>query len=206
MTLPVEQPRPRRYTVSEYLALERESKEKHEYRDGQIIAMAGGTYNHGLIAANLMGELRSALKGKPCHVADSTVRVRVPRTPLYTYPDMTVVCGEAQFDTHDSRGETLINPRVIIEVLSPTTEGYDRGEKFSRYRQLDSMEEYVLVSQDTPNVETFFRQGDGAWLLRAFQGLDAKARIGCLELELPLKEIYANVKFPPPPPEESKAV
>jgi Uma2 family endonuclease len=197
----VEQPPPRRYTISEYLAFEREAKEKHEYRDGQIIAMAGGTYNHGLIAANSLRIVGNALIGKPCRAVDSTVRVGVPRSALYTYPDITVVCGEAQFDSHDSRGETLTNPRVIVEILSPSTEGYDRGDKFSRYRRLESLEEYVLVSQDSPNVETFFRQNDGGWQFMAFSGLEAMARIRCLAIELPLKEIYAGVKFPPPPPE-----
>lgn len=201
MSLPIEHDRPRRYTVSEYLAYEQESKEKHEYRDGQIIAMAGGTYNHGVIVMNVGGELRQALKGKPCRVADRTVRVRIPRTPLFTYPDITVVCGEPQFDPQDPSGQTLANPRVIVEILSPTTEAYDRGEKFSRYRQLDSLEEYVLVSQDTANVETFFRQPDGGWLLMPFVGLEATARIRCLGIDLPLREVYANVTFPPPPPE-----
>jgi Uma2 family endonuclease len=119
MGLPLEPPRQRRYTVSEYLALESQSRDKHEYRDGEIIAMAGGTYNHGVIAANILRELGNALKGKPCRPADSTVRVGIPRTPLFTYPDITIVCGEPHFDPQDSGGQTLINPRVIIEVLSP---------------------------------------------------------------------------------------
>jgi Uma2 family endonuclease len=201
MASAVEQPRPRRYTISEYLAYERKAAERHEYRDGQIIAMAGQTYNHAVIAANLFGELGHALKGMPCRAADSSVRVRVPTTPLYTYADITIVCAEAQFDPQDPSGHTLVNPRVIIEILSPSTEAYDRGEKFSRYRRLESLEEYVLVSQDTPSVETFFRQGDGGWLLMAFSGLDATVRIRCLDVEVPLNEIYTNVKFPPPPPE-----
>ncbi len=199
MGLPLEQPPPRRYTISEYLAYEQQSQEKHEYRDGWIVAMAGGTYNHGVIAANVLREVGNALKGKPCRAADGTVRVRIPRTPLYTYPDITVVCGEPQFDPNDTSGQTLINPRVIVEVLSPSTEAYDRGEKFSRYRQLESLEEYVLVSQDVPAVETFIRQKDGGWLLMPYAGIEATARIRCLGIELPLSEIYANVTFPAPP-------
>ncbi len=171
MGLLVDQPPTRKYTISEYLAFEQDASEKHEYRDGWIVAMAGGTYNHGVIAANLIRELGNALKGKPCRVADSTVRVRIPRTPLYTYPDMTIVCGEAQFDSLDGSGKTLINPRVIVEVLSSSTEAYDRGEKFSRYRHLDSLEEYVVVSQDSPNVETFFRYPEGGWLMMPFSAL-----------------------------------
>ncbi len=113
--------------------------------------------------------------------------------------------AKTQFDPQGPSGQTLINPRVIIEVLSPSTEAYDRGEKFSRYRKLESLEEYVLVSQESPSVETFFRQPDGTWLLTAFSGLDATARIRCLKIDLHLKEIYANVDLPQPPLPEMSA-
>ncbi len=201
MASAIAKPEPRRYTISEYLAYEQEAAEKHEYRDGQIIVLTGEAYNHAVIAANLFGELGQVLKGTPCRAADNSVRIRIPTTSLYTYADISIVCGEAQFDPQDPSGHTLINPRVIVEVLSPSTEAYDRGEKFSRYRRLESLEEYVLVSQDAPSVETFFRQPDGGWLLMAYAGLESRARIRCLEAELPLSEIYAGVKFPPPPPE-----
>ncbi len=193
--LPVEK---RRYTVSEYLRYEQESLEKHEYRNGEIIAMAGGTYNHSLIAMNVGGELRSALKGKPCRALDSNMRVRIPRTPLFTYPDISVVCGEAKMDSSDPTLQTLTNPRVIVEILSPSTEAYDRGEKFARYRQIESLEEYVLVSQESAHVETFFRQAEGTWLFSAFDGAEARVRLRSLGLEIPVSEIYAGVEFPPP--------
>src|SRR2546423_1270394 len=124
MGLPVEK---RRYTVSEYLAFERTARERHEYRDGQIIAMAGGSYHHSLILSNLIGELHAALKGKPCRVLESNLRVRIQGTPLYMYPDATIICGKREIDPNDELLETVTNPRTIIEVLSPTTEAYDRG-------------------------------------------------------------------------------
>ena len=195
MGMPIEK---RRYTVSEYLAFERSAHERHEYRNGEILAMTGGSYRHSLILANLIGELRNALKGKPCRALESNLRVRIPRTPLYTYPDASVICGEPQIDPNDDGLETVTNPRVILEVLSPSTEAYDRGEKFTRYRQLESLEEYVLISQDVPRVEVFFRQADGTWLFSAFSGLEARAKLAGLGIEIPLAEIYAGAEAEAP--------
>lgn len=187
-----------RCTVSEYLHYERESIAKHEYRDGEVLAMAGGSYNHSVIVANVIGELRAALKGKPCRVSDSNLRIRIPRTPLYTYPDAVIVCGEPRFDPNDTAHETVTNPRVLVEVLSPSTEAYDRGEKFTRYQLLDTLEEYVLITQDSPRTETYFRQSDGAWLFTPGHGIEARLRLRSLELDLPHSEIYAGITFPPP--------
>lgn len=189
-----------RYTVSEYLAFERTAEVRHEYRNGEILAMAGGSYNHSLILANLIRELGNALKGKPCRALESNLRVKIPRTPLYTYPDATVICGDPQFDASDAGMETITNPRALFEVLSPTSEAYDRGEKFTRYRQMESLQEYVLVSQDSPHVQVFVKQEGATWLFTAFSGLDAKARIGGLEIDIPLREIYAGIQFPPEAP------
>jgi Uma2 family endonuclease len=194
MGLPAEK---HRYTVSEYLRYEQEASERHEYRRGEIIAMAGGTYNHSLIVANIIRELGNALKGKPCRVLDSNLRVRSRRVAMFTYPDASVVCGEPQFDPDDPANQTITNPRVLIEVLSPSTEAYDRGTKFNSYRQLESLEEYVLVSQDAPRIETFYRQADGTWLFTAVGEPESKTRLRSLGLELPLQEIYAGVAFPP---------
>jgi Uma2 family endonuclease len=188
-----------RYTIAEYLRRERESLDKHEYRNGQIIAMAGGSREHSLISANVIGELRNRLKGKPCQVYDSNLRVRIPHTVLYTYPDAAVICGQAEPDPADPSGESTLNPRLIVEVLSPSTEAYDRGEKFGMYLQIDSLEEYVLVSQATPRIETFYRQESGAWLFRWFSGLEATARLRCVDVGLPLAEIYAGIRFPSSP-------
>lgn len=194
MGLPAEK---HRYTVSEYLQYEQEALERHEYRNGEIIAMAGGTYNHSLIVANTIRELGIALKGKPCRVLDSNLRIRSRRVPLFTYPDISVVCGEPQFDPDDRSGQTIINPRVLIEVLSPSTEAYDRGAKFNFYRQLEPLEEYVLISQDAPRIETFYRQPEGTWLFAAVGELESRVRLRSLGLELLLQEIYSGVTFPP---------
>src|SRR6185295_16327700 len=117
----------RRTTVSEYLQMEEDSLEKHEYRDGRIIEMAGGSADHSLIATNIIGELRNRLKGKPCQVYDSNLRIKIPRSILYTYPDATIICGDRIPDPSDPLGHTMTNPRAIIEVISPTSEAYDRG-------------------------------------------------------------------------------
>src|SRR4051794_35793447 len=121
-----------RFTIAEYLRQEETSLEKHEFRDGQILMMPGGTRFHSLIITNVLSELRSALRGKPCQVYDSNLRVRIPRKTLFTYPDATVICGEYRADPDDRSSGTALNPRLIVEVLSTSTEGYDRGEKFNR--------------------------------------------------------------------------
>jgi Uma2 family endonuclease len=192
MGLPAEKPR---YSIADYIHRERESLDKHEYRDGEILLMAGGTVDHSLISANIIRQLGNRLEGKPCRVFAGDLRVRIPRTVLYTYPDVTVICGPHQFDPNDPTGETVINPKVIIEVLSPSTEGYDRGEKFDRYRQLDSLEEYVLVSQETPRIETFLRREGGTWLLTPTSRLGSGAKLRSLEIELPLREVYLGIEW-----------
>ena len=203
MGLPVEKPR---YTVTDYLQLERSAQERHEYRDGEILLMAGGTADHSLILVNVIGELRNRLKGKPCRAYESNLRIRIPRTVLYTYPDISVICGPRQSDPTDPSGETMTNPRLIVEVLSPSTEAYDRGEKFDRYRKLDSLQEYVLVSQSTPRIETFLRQPEGNWLLTPISGITAVAKLRSIDVELPLAEVYAGVEFPPQEDAVPKAV
>lgn len=188
----------RRFTVAEYLRLEQDSVGRHEYHDGLIVAMAGGTAEHSLIAANLIRELGNRLKGKICRVYDSNLRIGIPRSGRYLYPDASVVCGPVAFDPADPTRQTVTNPRVLIEVLSPTTEADDRGAKFRQYLRIDSLEEYVLVSQAAPVIETYARQPDGSWLFRAVEGVDATARIRTLDADLPLAEIFAGVEFPPP--------
>jgi Uma2 family endonuclease len=189
---------PKHWTVAEYLRMERDAVEKHEYRDGEVVAMAGGTPPHSLIILNVGGEIRSRLKGSPCRAYESNLRVFVPRDVRYVYPDLSVICGPVQFDPKDDGRQTAMNPRVIVEVLSPTTEAYDRGEKFRRYLQIPSFEEYVLVSQVVPVIETYRRQADGTWNFRVYQGLEAVARIETLAIDLPLAEAFLGVEFPPP--------
>ena len=132
---------------------------------------------------------------------DSNLRIRIPRTSLYTYPDVNVVCGDLQYDPNDEHEQTVINPQVLVEVLSPSTEGYDRGENFARYRKLDSLREYVLVNQHRASVESFFRLEDGMWRLNAISGLESKILLASLHVELSLAEIYSGVVFPPEEPD-----
>ena len=193
MTLP--QPT-HRFTPEEYLRRERDSLQKHEYYHGEVFAMAGGSPDHALIASNVTRELGNRLKGNTCRVYSSDLRVRIPRTTLYTYPDVTVICGERQFDPLDANRETVLNPALIVEVLSPTTESWDRGGKFQNYREIESLREYVLVSWDKALVETFLRQPDGTWVLNPTAGREAVAPLKSLGIELPLAEIYDGVELP----------
>ena len=194
----------RYFTIDEYLAFERDAQEKHEFRDGEIIAMAGGTYDHGQIIVNILVGLHAGLKGSRCHVHESNTRVRVMQKAFYCYPDAMVIRGPPQFDEADKGRQTVTNPRFVVEVLSPSTEGYDRGDQFTRYRDIESFEEYVLISADKAMVQVYFRQKDGNWLFTPAAGLEAIARFHSINVELPLAEIYAGVEFPPPPPEEAE--
>jgi len=182
----------KRFSPEEYLALERKAGFKSEYHDGFITAMAGTSREHNLITLNLGGEVRSQLKDRPCEAYVSDMRVYIDRTGLYTYPDVVVVCGEPQF--LDDSVDTLLNPTMIVEVLSPTTEDYDRGKKFLHYRRLPSLREYVLVSPDRVLVERYTRQGDD-WLLTELSQIDDTLRLASIGCELPLREIYAKVKL-----------
>ncbi len=199
MSLAQTQPR---YTVEEYLALERESEERHEYLDGQIYAMAGESVQHADICVNLVRELSLQLRGTPCRVwtKDSKVlsgpAIKSYKTTkgLFSYPDLVVVCGELQF--LDERQDVLINPNVIIEVLSPATESYDRGEKFRRYRaHLVTLTDYILVSQTMPLVEHFRRQSDDKWLMSTVSELEGTLRLASIDCALRLSEVYDRVVF-----------
>jgi len=176
----------------EYLARERESEIRHEYFRGEMFAMSGGTRPHSLIVGNLRAELRAALRRR-CEVHGGEMRIKVSSTGLYTYPDASVICGEPRLE--DGRQDTLLNPIVVMEVLSPSTEAYDRGDKFGHYRKIETLREYVLVSQDRALVERFVRQGD-AWLLTEFDGLEASLRLDSIGCEIPLQSIYELVEFP----------
>lgn len=181
----------RRFTPDEYLSLERQAEIKSEYHDGEIFAMGGASEPHNLIVANLVGELRQQLKGRPCKVYPSDMRVKVSATGLFTYPDVVVVCGEPRWD--DDRKDTLLNPAVLFEVLSDSTERYDRGKKFEHYRKLDSLTEYVLVAQDAAYLERYARQPDGRWLLSEENGLETALHLTSIECTLQLEEVYDKV-------------
>lgn len=182
-----------RMTEAEYLAFERASDIRHEYLDGHVYAMTGASRAHNLISTYTAASLINQLRGRPCEVYASDMRVRVSATGLYTYPDVTVVCGNPQFA--DSALDTLLNPVLVIEVLSPSTESYDRGKKFQHYRQLESLREYVLISQDSLRVERFLRQDDGTWLLTDAAGLDASLELASVACTLALAEVYEKVTF-----------
>jgi Uma2 family endonuclease len=191
------QPQPvYRCTPEEYLRREGDAAEKHEFYHGEVFAMAGGTPDHSLIISNFNRELGNRLKGKPCRVYGSNLRIRIPRTTLYTYPDVGVICGERQFDPLDVRKETVTNPALLVEALSPSTEAWDRGGKFKNYQVIESLREYVLVASDAARIETYLRQEDGTWIYSAAAGLDAVAQLKSLKVELPLAEVYSGVEIP----------
>lgn len=150
-------------TPAEYLASERQSTQRHEYQAGQVFALDGGSQQHNLIVTNIVAELRTQLRKSPCTVYPSDMQVKAHQTGLYTYPDVIVVCDEALFEDVDR--DTLLNPTVLVEVLSKSTENYDRGKKFQHYRTLESFKEYLLIAQETHHVEHYARQPDEQWLL-----------------------------------------
>jgi Uma2 family endonuclease len=179
------------YTPEEYLALERQAQGKSEYDAGAIFAMAGASRWHNLIVANVVGELRSQLKGRPCTTYPSHMRVKISPTGLYTYPDVIVVCGEAQFE--DNQQDTWLNPTLIVEVLSESTEAYDRGGKFAHYRKLPSLMEYVLITQTKPHIEHYVRQPDNRWLLSEADSLPNTVHLPSIDCHLALAEVYDKV-------------
>lgn len=184
-----------RLTPAEYLAIERAADHKSEFYAGEMFAMAGASPPHVLITSNVNRELGTQLKGRPCRVYSSDLRVKISATGLHTYPDVVVVCGEQQFD--DARKDTLLNPTLIVEVLSETTEAYDRGEKFDHYRQIESLREYMLIAQDRPRVERYVRQPGGQdWLLTAVRDMRGSISLPSIGCELALAEIYDKVDLP----------
>jgi Uma2 family endonuclease len=184
-----------RVSPEEYLAIERQADTKSSYIDGEIIPMPGASRVHNLIMLSLGGELRARMKGRACEVFASDMRVLVSDSGMYTYPDIVVVRGQPQL--LDNHFDTLLNPTVIIEVLSSSTESFDRGRKLQNYQRLDSLCEYILVSQDEPLVERMVRNGD-SWSLTEFRGLDAIVRFESLDCEVASSEIYDRV-FPVKP-------
>ena len=180
-------------TPEEYLEFERKSEERHEYFDGEIFAMAGAKRRHNTAATNLSGLVWQHLRGKNCESYSSDMRVFVPETGLYTYPDLVIVCDEPQFQ--DEVFDTLLNPVLIVEVLSDSTEGYDRGKKFQHYRSIESLQEYVLVSTDEARIEKYVRSGDGFWYLSEAVGLGAKIEFSSIECVIELAEVYDKIDF-----------
>lgn len=183
----------KRYTAEEYLELERKAETKSEYFNGRIFTMAGASREHNRITLNISSELNQQLKGRPCEVYSSEMRVKISDTGLYTYPDAVVACGDIQFD--DAHVDILLNPVVIIEVLSPSTKAYDRGDAFAHYRRLPSLQEYVLIAQDRMRVERFVRQ-EANWILTEFSQPDDLLSFPSIDCSVALRDIYEKVNFP----------
>ncbi|HEX8096571.1 MAG TPA: Uma2 family endonuclease [Pyrinomonadaceae bacterium] len=180
-------------TPEEYLAIERRAAHKSEYVDGGMVAMTGASRQHNLIAFNITREISQQLRGRACEGYASDMRVRVASTRLYTYPDVVVVCGEPQFE--DDYVDSLLNPTLIIEVLSESTEAYDRGKKFGFYRTIESLAEYLLVAQDECRVEQYVKRPDGRWLLSEYRAPEDVAELTSIGCRLSLREVYEKVTF-----------
>ncbi|MBA3439458.1 MAG: Uma2 family endonuclease [Pyrinomonadaceae bacterium] len=192
-----------RYSVEEYLAIERDSEERHEYLDGEIYDMAGESPEHGRICINMSRMISTQLLGKPCEAFSKDMKVRSGPIPkrgrttkgLYSYPDLLVVCGELKF--HDEHRDVLLNPKVIIEVISPSTEAFDRGEKWIRYQTwLPELTDYLLVSQSTPQIDHFHRQAGGEWRYSLMNQLEGSLQLQSIDCTLPLTDVYDRIVFP----------
>ena len=191
-----------RYTVDEYLALERGAFERHFYVDGDVYAMAGESPDHRIVSANLAGTVVTQLKGKPCQARIKDTKVRSGLAPMaghqtkgmFSYPDIVVICDEPEY--HDAHRDIVLNPKCIIEVLSESTEAFDRGEKFARFQKCNpTLTDYVLVSQDKPQVEHYQRQPDGGWSYHRYEGLDESVLIASIGCTLNLADVYDRVVF-----------
>jgi len=182
-------------TVEEYLKIEEESNLKYEFHDGDIYAMAGGTVNHSRISINIAGEIRQAIKSKNgnCEVLNSDVKLHIAKENRYLYPDNMVICGEIQ--ESKSLKNSVTNPKVIIEVLSKSTQDYDKGAKFFIYKEIESLEEYILIEQDTAQIHVYTRKSSDLWKIVSINGLDKSLPISTLKVDIALADIYYNVKL-----------
>lgn len=176
---------------TEYLAIERSAEIKSEFFNGEMFAMTGASRKHNLIAGNTFSAVHSRIEDRPCEAYASDMRVKVSETGLYTYPDIAVTCQQPVFE--DKELDTLLNPQVIIEILSESTEGYDRGKKFEHYRNIDSMKEYVLIAQDRCHVERWGRRDEEPWTLWESNDLDATLELDSIDCKLRIADIYSKV-------------
>ena len=188
-----------KYTLEEYIELEKSSEERYEYFDGELFAMAGSSLAHLRIGKNISRHLENRLEDKPCEAFPFDMRIKVPAAPPYRYPDVTVVCGEPIMENFQGL-PMLVNPLVMIEVLSPSTKDYDKDGKFIAYQSIESFQEYLLVAQDVPHVTRYVRQADNQWLRSDFIGLESSVELKSLGVILPLTDIYRGVTFPPATP------
>ncbi len=177
----------------EYLSVERNAFEKHEYYQGEVFAMSGASIKHNKIFSHVFGELASKLKGKNCMPFGSDLRIHIPKNTLYTYPDISIVCGETECT--DDFFDTVLNPSVIIELLSKSTRNYDKGEKFSLYRDIDRLQEYILIDTERIHVEKHIRNNDNSWQLTEFKSSEDSFLISTVNLSISLKDIYEGISF-----------
>ena len=184
------------YTIEEYIVHERESGQKYEFHNGKIFALAGGTVNHGLLCGNIYAELRSKLreKGSNCKPTTSEVKLSILKENSFVYPDAMVICGDLQKSNSDKHSVT--NPILIVEVLSNSTSTYDRGDKFYLYRQIPSLQEYVLIEQDRPQVEVYYKRlNTDLWMITRFEGLESNVRLQSIEIEIQMSELYFDIEL-----------
>jgi Uma2 family endonuclease len=189
----------RKFTAQEYLALERAAKHKSQLVDGVIYAMAGVSKEHSRILPNFTRAAGNAFNGGPCYPVSGDLKVKVAPTGMYTYPDLIIMCSD--MDVEDAHGDVLLNPKILVEVLSPSTERYDRGLKFQHYRNIDSLEEYILISQDRPHIDVFYRDilSDAKrWMIRMFDGLDDTFEFATIQANITMADIYRGIEFPEP--------
>ena len=184
------------YTLEEYFALEQTSEARYEYWHGDIFAMSGASPAHAQIQVNLITLLRLQLRGRPCRIFPSDIRLKVPSLPPYRYPDLSDLCGEPVFELIDGL-EVLTNPMRIVEILSPTTEAFDRGDKFTHYKSIPSFNEYLLIAQHRPHVGHYIKQSDAVWGYQEFNDLSASLCVSSLACQLGLEELYQDVTFAP---------
>jgi Uma2 family endonuclease len=181
-------------TPAEYLSVERAAEDKNEYVDGEVFAMTGASRRHNLIVVNIAAEIGQQLKGRSYEAYASRMRVRVPSSRLYTYPDVVVVCEEPRFE--DDHLDTLLNPTLLVEVLSDLTEKYDRGKKFGFYRTIESLSDYLLIAQDERRIEHYAKRPDGRWLLAEYGSPDDVIALDSISCRLALREVYDKVALP----------
>ena len=189
-----------KYTLEEYFEIERTSEEKYEYWDGNVWSMAGASPEHERVVVNVGGHLRELSRGRGCSVFGSNLKVKVPIYKPYRYPDLTAYCGKGIYEKLDGL-DVLTNPQMLIEILSPSTEAFDRGDKFSYYKSIPSFCEYLLIAVSRPHITQFIKQNESEWIQREVEGLEGKLYLPMFEVEILLSEVYLDVEFPPPIPE-----
>jgi Uma2 family endonuclease len=178
---------------NDYLEAERLALDKHEYYKGEVFAMSGASIAHNKIAINCTLEIGNKLKGKNCQPFGSDLRIHIPKNTLFTYPDISIICGE--IETVEDKFDTVINPSVIIEILSASTRNYDKGEKFTLYREIDSLQEYILIDSERIMVEKFIRNSDNSWQLTEYKAIEQSFNITTVSIEMQLSTVYEGIKI-----------